>query len=269
MSAHDDPYGDRRVTIDDLRTATLPLLVERAWIGFALCLLALAVFAVVDLVLHPLSVVGLLYLVAAGQALAIVIGIRVLSGVRTWRAAVGVPLAVMATLFALGLGSDMISANLEATALASIAACMITATLLPWGLWPQVALCALSAGTCIGAVLLIGGSLASFGYLAAVTTIILSGSAWIAAVSERGRLIRHRAEATLTASTERAEEETRIAAALADVGRTLSTHLGQGDMLERVNGFAVAALDVDWSTTFIWDDRQGCARMVANVGSRA
>jgi signal transduction histidine kinase len=262
------PAVDEGATLDDLRAATLPLLIERVRMGFGLCLLALVMFASVDFAIHPHSILGILYLLAAAQAVVVFVGRRAIGSVKTWRAATLVPLAVLAALFALGLVSDVISSNLEATALASIAACMITATLLPWGLWPQIALCALSALTCVIAVTVLGGSLESFGHLAAVSLVILSGSIWIAAASERARLHRHRVEATLTASARRAEEETRIAEALAEVARTLSTHLGQPDMLERVNAFARSTLGVDWSTTFIWDERTSSARMVANVGSQ-
>jgi signal transduction histidine kinase len=267
LAAQDEPHaGD--VTVAEMRAATVSLLVERTRTGFALCLLSLGMFAIVDFAIHPQALLGALYLIGAGQLLAVAVGYRALRHVRTWRAATTVPLLVMAAAFALGVLSDYLSTNLAATALGSIAACMITATLLPWGFGPQLILCAMSAATCTAAVLLIGGTMAGFGHLATVTAIILSGSTWIASASERARLNRHRIEATLTASARRAEEETRIAEALADVGRTLSTHLGQPDMLERVNGFALTVLGVEWSTTFIWDERTACARMVANVGSR-
>ncbi|HEV7733293.1 MAG TPA: HAMP domain-containing sensor histidine kinase [Candidatus Binatia bacterium] len=265
--AHTADCPEAGCTIADLRNVTVPLMVERARTGFWLCAVSLALFAVVDFLIYPQLLVSM-YAVGAAQLAILMLGFWSLRRTTTWASVVTVTLATMAGIFAFGVLSDVISTNLEATALASITACMITATLLPWGVWPQIALAAMSSVVCFSAVMLIAGSVAGFGHLGAVTLVVLLGSVWLASASEQGRLHRHRAEEALTASARRAEEETRIAAALADVGRTLSTHLGQPDMLERVNGFAVAALGVDWSSTFIWDERRATTRLVANVGSR-
>ncbi|MCC6848517.1 MAG: GAF domain-containing protein [Deltaproteobacteria bacterium] len=66
----------------------------------------------------------------------------------------------------------------------------------------------------------------------------------------------------------RAEEAARTAEALVEVGRTLSTHLGQSDMLERVTAVAAGALACDWSATFAWDDATHALRLVAAAGMR-
>ncbi len=274
MTPSDDPTAhaadcpEAGCTLADLRAATVPLLVERARTGFWLCAVSLALFAVVDFLIYP-QLLAAMYAVGAVQVAILILGFWSLNRITTWTSAVNVTLATLGGLFAFGVLSDVISTNLEATALASITSCMITATLLPWGLWPQVALAVMSGVVCLSAVLLIAGSVAGFGHLGVATLVVLLGSVWLASASERARLHRHRGEEALTAAARRAEEETRIAAALADVGRTLSEHLGQPDMLERVNGLAVAALGVDWSSTFIWDERRATMRLVANVGSRS
>ncbi|MCC6766063.1 MAG: GAF domain-containing protein [Deltaproteobacteria bacterium] len=65
-----------------------------------------------------------------------------------------------------------------------------------------------------------------------------------------------------------AEEAAQTAEALVEVGRTLSTHLGQPDMFERVTAVAAGALGCDWSATFAWDDATHLLTLVAAAGTR-
>lgn len=61
-----------------------------------------------------------------------------------------------------------------------------------------------------------------------------------------------------------AEEAAETAEALVEVGRMLSTHLGQPDMLERVTAFAAETMGCDWSATFSWDGET--LALVASAG---
>jgi signal transduction histidine kinase len=74
--------------------------------------------------------------------------------------------------------------------------------------------------------------------------------------------------AALERSKQQAEEEADIAAALLHVGDTLSAHLGDPDVLERVTRVAVRAVGTDFGATFVWDDAREAFRLRAGFGIR-
>ena len=78
-------------------------------------------------------------------------------------------------------------------------------------------------------------------------------------------LDRYRFEAFRRASLH--AEEAEIAATLLKVSETISTHLGNEDLLAYVNRLAVETVGCDWSSTFLFDDGRGVYRLAANVGS--
>ena len=101
----------------------------------------------------------------------------------------------------------------------------------------------------------------------AVTRIVRDGPPMFTA-HLRDITERKRAEAALTASKERVEEEAQVAAALLRVAQTVSAHLGREDMLEEVTRVAVEALGCDWGSIYVWDERREAFRLRANTGAR-
>lgn len=265
-AAAEAPYTPRSLAAT--RAAMLPLLVERVRAGFWLSFVSLALFAVADFVIHP-EQLGRLYLIAGLQVAAVAWGMRALRSVGTWEQGVRIPLVVVAFLFATGLVSDVLSSNAQATTIIPFASSWLTATLMPWGVVPQILMVLLSGLTSLSAILLVRGSLDGLEHSVVTAVLLLLGSIYVAYAGDRSRRERQQSEDALTASTRRAEEEARIAAVLVDVGETLAGHLGQADMLERVNALARAALDCDWSCTYVGDERRGTSRLVASAGARA
>jgi PAS domain S-box-containing protein len=68
---------------------------------------------------------------------------------------------------------------------------------------------------------------------------------------------RKQTERELSESKRAAEEEAEIASALLYAGETLSAHLNQPYMVDRLTCRAVEAVGCDWGATFVWDDLQG------------
>jgi PAS domain S-box-containing protein len=65
---------------------------------------------------------------------------------------------------------------------------------------------------------------------------------------------RKHTERALVESKRAAEEEAEIASALLYAGETLSTHLNQPYMVDRLTCRAVEAVGCDWGVTFVWDE---------------
>ena len=256
--------GARPTVLADERAV---LLRERVRIGLWICVASLGVLWIADYAVHR-DAIGPLSLITIVQEVFIGLAFFALRRVRTWRALVAVPIVTLAGVFGTGVWSDVLSNNPEGTGLTALATAMITATLLPWGVGPQVVL-VLVTGLC-GAlsVMICNGSVANLGYAAAPGSIVFLASISVAHAVERARRERVRVESALEVAKRRAEGEARVAAVLVEVGQTLSARLGQPDMMEQVNALAVDALGCEWSGTFMCDEETGMVRLTDSAGLR-
>jgi signal transduction histidine kinase len=252
---------------DELREATAPILAERCRATFMLTIAAVFAFAVADFAVNR-NVLGPLLAIALFQIGAAAAGIAALRGTPSWRRATTVPVVVVTLVFGSGAVSDVLSHNLYATSTMGAAGSLIAAALLPWGAWPQALAAAAMTGGGLTGLVVMSGSLAAVGHLAAAFAATATASVMIAHAGERGRRDRFHADAALAASKAHAEDEAQMASTLVRVGEALGAHLGRADMLDTVCVLAREALGCDWSSTFIWDDARRTTRLVANAGSR-
>ena len=250
-----------------LREETAALLVERARASLWLILTAVVLFGVVDFFANR-ALLGTLYLVAAAQIATTVTGLWLVRGPASFERSVGVILTVLSFNFSTGVYSDVLSHNIESTSVLSIVTSILGATMMPWGVWPQIVMVVVTGACGLASMLLVRGTLAGFGFPIAAGSLVLLGSIYLAYALEQSRIARKRTEDQLAASKRRAEEEAESAAALVAVGETLSAHLGRPDMLERVNRLAVDALGCDFSATFLRDPEEKTTRLVAAVGAQ-
>jgi signal transduction histidine kinase len=243
------------------------LLVERVRVGLGLVLLALALFALADLLRHR-EVLWALYAIAGGQVAVLGVARRLLRGAVGRRRAVAVTLATFALLYATGIVSDFLSANEAPTPLSALVGAVVTGIMFPWGAGAQLVMATLSGGAGLAGLLAVRGSLAGIGHAVALGAVALVVSVYLARAFERARRERQDVEDALRRAKCHAEEEAQIAATLVEVGQTLSTSLRQPDMLDRVHRLAVEALGCDWSSTFAPDERGASIRLTATAGTR-
>lgn len=174
------PYG---------RVETSQLVAQRLRVGLLIILFALGIFALAELILNRAErlILGLVKLVQVGTVGALLAALRAPSGEHR-----GVPLALVTVgmLCSTAVASNIVRHDVATTVLFFMLLSMGTATLLPWGVGPQLATVGMA-----GLALLVnvratyGGLAATVGYPAITILIVLVGSVWIAYEAERWRLV--------------------------------------------------------------------------------
>src|SRR5262245_7274523 len=138
------PQGgaERPAAAFDVRPA---ILAQRLGIALRSWLVAIVVFAVADLYLAPPEKLPVLYtikLIGAALTCAALIALR--SPLR-WRTLIGLALIIGATTYALCTISAIVDGQDQTVAILSLPVALATATLLPWGVLPQIAVIAIAA----------------------------------------------------------------------------------------------------------------------------
>jgi two-component system sensor histidine kinase/response regulator len=174
--------GARGVVSD----ADTQLLIDRVRIGLWLLLASNVVFALGDLGLGaqllPLLLLKLIQVLT-------IIGAFVALRMRTDRGwTIGVSLVTVAVAATMTAASGVVTQETIPTTILGVTGVMLTGTLLPWGLWPQVAAASLTGAAIAGnAYLVTGNALGPLRYVTFAVAVALAESAFIAYRFERQR----------------------------------------------------------------------------------
>ena len=149
---------------------TRDLLARRLRAGLGICLTSITLFAIADLYLSPARV-PLLYPIKVFQ-LAVIAGVfwglgRTRS--RAWTTGLGIlTVGVMAlTTAASGIATD----DAATTPILMVVVMMATATLIPWGVWPQLATQVLASVAVLWNIQAVQGFTAAAEYLTVALTV--------------------------------------------------------------------------------------------------
>jgi PAS domain S-box-containing protein len=184
---------------------------RRMRIALLAWLLPILVFAVADLYFAPPGALALLLgLKAAGMA-AVAAAYVALRTPRRWSTVIAISLASIVIIYALSTISAVLDGEIHTIPILSLAGAMGTATLLPWGTGPQLAVLALAAVSPLVSSYFVHGSfVAVFGYPYVGMAIGLMVSVWVAGEFERSRralAARDREQRRAEAAVRRLNEE--------------------------------------------------------------
>ncbi len=168
-------------------------LARRLRVAVTLCLGPIIVFALFDLALQPHAALPLFWALKLGALLVIAVAAMLLreDGGRRPRArgtVIGIGLTCVAAMYALSTASAMLAHEGQTTMLMTLAVALATATLLPWGVGPQVAVVAIGALSTVITIYGAHGDLHALGQYPMVGMVVgLGVSIYVAAEFQRGR----------------------------------------------------------------------------------
>lgn len=236
-----------------------PLFVERLRVGLWLVLLAIVLFVFADVVVWR-GRIPALHVSQLIQTTAILVVLRALRFPWIRERAVLITLLMVTLHCVTGAVAGILTHNDHTTALLFVVLAMATATLLPWGVAPQLVTATVAVVALGWNVYAVSGSLALFGYPSTVAVLVAaSASVWIARELDRHRTAAIKAEAAL-------REEADISAALARVGQELIASFSTAALLDRLCRVTTEVLQCDSAYASIWEHEAGVHVPVSGYG---
>jgi len=240
-----------------LREELHPLLTGRIRVGVALVAVSIVLYGGLELWQQRASL-GLYFGVKAVQVAALVAVWLALDRARRWYHTVGLALALVVEICVTLVLSGLLAGEVASAPLLFVLVTLGTATLLPWGLAPQVVTVAVAAAS-----LLVNAWFVpvpdGFGYTTTAAGLAFIASLCVAREIEQNRRQRHRAEEEERDSTSALREEIFVAEATAHAARELLAGTTTPQVLDTLCRLETRLLACDASYTFARDSQDAKA----------
>lgn len=232
-------------SLERLREDTTPLLVDRARAGLWLCLTSISLFAIADQFVYP-DLVPELYTLKAVQVGTALLAFVALRGRPSRRRAVVVAATTVSILCVTSAWSGIVTEDAGTTPVLLVVLAMGSATLLPWGMAPQLVVLVVAVASTLWNQRVVTGLFDVTGLPVALAMGSIA-ALYAAYASERYHLERRRAE--------EAEAEVRA--------RQHQAELAQAARLSTLGGMAAGlAHEINQPLAAIVSYARGCARRI-------
>jgi signal transduction histidine kinase len=232
-------------SLERLREDTTPLLVDRARAGLWLCLISISLFAIADQFVYP-QLIPKLYALKAIQVGTALLAFVSLRGHPGRRRAVTTAAATVSILCFTSAWSGVVTHDAGTTPVLLVVLAMGAATLLPWGMGPQLVVLAVAIASTLWNQRAVTGQIDVTGLPVALVMGSIA-ALYAAYASERYHLERRRAE--------EAEAEVRA--------RQHQAELAQAARLSTLGGMAAGlAHEINQPLAAIVSYARGCARRI-------
>jgi signal transduction histidine kinase len=227
------------------------LLVRRTRAGLWILLLALVLFALTELIFDRARIVPL-YALKSVQLATILWAFWMLRQPERWRWAVAVALTTSMEVCITTAASGILTRDVATTSLLFIIFTTATATFLPWGARPQLAMVGVASLAALWNTVALDLPAAAVSYPAVAMVLAFVTSVYIASDSQRYHRERKHAEEALAAAKQHSDAEAEVSTALARVGREMIALVDTSVVLGRLCGVTTEVLRCGFSQTWIW-----------------
>ncbi len=250
-----------------LREETSPLLAARVRAGLCLVFVSILLFGTAQLHLNrpELNAIAIIKLVQIATVVAVAFFLR---RPRPWKQSVAVSLFAMGEVCITAAASGIVTNDAMSTALVYVVLLMTTATLVPWGVWPQGVAVLVAAVSMAWNLYYVPIAPEIIIYPAVALLMAFVSSIYVSYEFDRYRVQQRLAEEGLRASEARWKDEVHVTSALARIGQDMISSLDTPVILDRLCQRTAEALHCECSHTLLLHPDDDTFAAVASFGDR-